>query len=201
LGRGARAAIRLLSVRGRTAACGFRITGRLRRNDGKALAGPAGVPTFQKAGIKGLVIEPWFGVFVPAGTPAAIVARLNYLLSYANFNGMQIRACRRSTEPAWVAQSGAPPAASSVAMAASIASIWVRWRRSRKRWCFVTRVTIDLQNAAEPREQVRRALALAIFGEHIHHRRRRHPKSVEPDRLWHEFSILVDGQDRQPNPA
>jgi hypothetical protein len=25
---------------------------------------------------------------------------------------MQIRACRRSTEPAWVAQSGAPPAAS-----------------------------------------------------------------------------------------
>jgi hypothetical protein len=70
------------------------------------------VPTFQKAGIKGLVIEPWFGVFVPAGTPAAIVARLNYLLSYANFNGMQIRACRRSTEPAWVAQSGAPPAAS-----------------------------------------------------------------------------------------
>ena len=25
------------------------------------------VPTFQKAGIKGLVIEPWFGVFVPAG--------------------------------------------------------------------------------------------------------------------------------------
>jgi hypothetical protein len=44
-----------------------------------------------KAGIKGLVIEPWFGVFVPAGTPAAIVARLNYPLSYANFNGMQFR--------------------------------------------------------------------------------------------------------------
>jgi Tripartite tricarboxylate transporter family receptor len=53
------------------------------------------VPTFQKAGIKGLVIEPWFGVFVPADTPAAIVARLNYPLSYANFNGMQIRVCRR----------------------------------------------------------------------------------------------------------
>ena len=80
----------------------------MRRNDGKALAGPAGVPTFQKAGIKGLVIEPWFGVFVPAGTPAAIVARLNYPLSYANFNGMQVR----STEPAWMAQSGGPAAAS-----------------------------------------------------------------------------------------
>jgi hypothetical protein len=49
--------------------------------------------------VKGLVIEPWFGVFVPAGTPAAIVAHLNYPLSYANFNGMQIR----STE---LAQSG-----------------------------------------------------------------------------------------------
>jgi hypothetical protein len=72
------------------------------------LRGLPEIPTFQNAGIKGLVIEPWFGVFVPA----AIVARLNYPLSYANFNGMQIRACRRSTEPAWVAQSGAPPAAS-----------------------------------------------------------------------------------------
>jgi hypothetical protein len=37
----------------------------------------------QKAGIKGLVIEPWFGVFVPA---AAIIARLNCLLSYGNFS-------------------------------------------------------------------------------------------------------------------
>src|SRR5271167_5144020 len=85
--------------------------GRLRRKRRRSPGLPE-VPTFQKAGIKGLVIEPWFGVFVPAGTPAAIVARLNYLLSYANFNGMQIRACRRSTEPTWVARSGAPPAAS-----------------------------------------------------------------------------------------
>jgi tripartite-type tricarboxylate transporter receptor subunit TctC len=35
------------------------------------------VPTFQEAGIDGLVINQWMGVFVPAGTPAAIVARLN----------------------------------------------------------------------------------------------------------------------------
>ena len=39
-------------------------------------AQPPEVPTFQKAGIKGLVIEPWFGV-LPAGTAAAIVTRLN----------------------------------------------------------------------------------------------------------------------------
>ena len=35
------------------------------------------VPTFEEAGIKGLVIDQWLGLFVPAGTPAAIVTRLN----------------------------------------------------------------------------------------------------------------------------
>jgi tripartite-type tricarboxylate transporter receptor subunit TctC len=35
------------------------------------------VPTYQEAGIKGLVLDQWLGVFVPAGTPAAITARLN----------------------------------------------------------------------------------------------------------------------------
>jgi hypothetical protein len=35
------------------------------------------VPTFEEAGFKGLVLDQWLGVFVPAGTPAAIVARLN----------------------------------------------------------------------------------------------------------------------------
>jgi tripartite-type tricarboxylate transporter receptor subunit TctC len=35
------------------------------------------VPTFQEAGIKGLVLDQWLGVFVPARTPPAIIARLN----------------------------------------------------------------------------------------------------------------------------
>jgi tripartite-type tricarboxylate transporter receptor subunit TctC len=35
------------------------------------------VPTFEQAGIKGLVSDQWLGVFVPQGTPADIVARLN----------------------------------------------------------------------------------------------------------------------------
>ena len=35
------------------------------------------VPTYEEAGYKGLVIEQWLGVMVPAGTPAEIVARLN----------------------------------------------------------------------------------------------------------------------------
>jgi tripartite-type tricarboxylate transporter receptor subunit TctC len=35
------------------------------------------VPTYEEAGYKGLVIEQWLGVFVPAATPPEIVARLN----------------------------------------------------------------------------------------------------------------------------
>jgi len=35
------------------------------------------VPTYQEAGIKGLVLDQWVGVFVPAGTPPAIGMRLN----------------------------------------------------------------------------------------------------------------------------
>jgi tripartite-type tricarboxylate transporter receptor subunit TctC len=35
------------------------------------------VPTIEEAGYKGVVLEAWYGAFVPAGTPAPIVARLN----------------------------------------------------------------------------------------------------------------------------
>lgn len=35
------------------------------------------VPTFEEAGIKGLVLEQWLGAFAPAGTLPAITARLN----------------------------------------------------------------------------------------------------------------------------
>jgi tripartite-type tricarboxylate transporter receptor subunit TctC len=35
------------------------------------------VPTFEEAGMKGLVIDQWLGVFAPAGTPSVIVERLN----------------------------------------------------------------------------------------------------------------------------
>jgi tripartite-type tricarboxylate transporter receptor subunit TctC len=35
------------------------------------------VPTYQEAGIQGLVLDQWLGVFVPARTPPVIVARLN----------------------------------------------------------------------------------------------------------------------------
>jgi tripartite-type tricarboxylate transporter receptor subunit TctC len=35
------------------------------------------VPTFEEAGVKGLVLDVWQGVFAPPGTPANIVTRLN----------------------------------------------------------------------------------------------------------------------------
>jgi len=35
------------------------------------------VPTYEETGMKGLVIDQWLGVFVPAGTDAGIVRRLN----------------------------------------------------------------------------------------------------------------------------
>jgi len=35
------------------------------------------VPTFEEAGVKGLVLDVWQGVFAPSGTPANIVALLN----------------------------------------------------------------------------------------------------------------------------
>ena len=41
------------------------------------------IPTFQEAGFKGLVIDQWLGVFVPAGTPTAILARLNFEIGKA----------------------------------------------------------------------------------------------------------------------
>jgi tripartite-type tricarboxylate transporter receptor subunit TctC len=41
------------------------------------------VPTYQEAGIKGLVLDQWLGVFVPAGAPPGIVARLNIEINKA----------------------------------------------------------------------------------------------------------------------
>ena len=35
------------------------------------------VPTFEQAGVNGLVLDAWTGIFAPAKTPATIVARLN----------------------------------------------------------------------------------------------------------------------------
>ena len=41
------------------------------------------VPTVSESGLKGYVIEPWFGVVAPAGVPRDIVTRLNGVISAA----------------------------------------------------------------------------------------------------------------------
>jgi tripartite-type tricarboxylate transporter receptor subunit TctC len=41
------------------------------------------VPTFQEVGLKGLVLDQWTGVFVPAGTSPDIVKRLNAVVNAA----------------------------------------------------------------------------------------------------------------------
>jgi len=41
------------------------------------------VPTFEEAGVKGLVLEIWQGVFAPVGTPRSIVVHLNTEMSKA----------------------------------------------------------------------------------------------------------------------
>jgi len=43
----------------------------------------ADVPTFQEAGVAGLVLEQWLGIFAPAHTPAAITTRLNTEVGHA----------------------------------------------------------------------------------------------------------------------
>lgn len=42
-----------------------------------------GLPTMQEAGVKGFDYEPWYGVFVRAGTPPAVVAKLHDAINKA----------------------------------------------------------------------------------------------------------------------
>ena len=44
---------------------------------GKRLEVALDIPTFAEAGLPGFEVQGWQGIFVPAGTPAAIVRRLN----------------------------------------------------------------------------------------------------------------------------
>jgi tripartite-type tricarboxylate transporter receptor subunit TctC len=55
------------------------------------------VPTISEAGVKGYDISFWFAAYVPAGTPPAVVTRLNEILSKAN---------KSSTVANFYAQSG-----------------------------------------------------------------------------------------------
>ena len=58
------------------------------------------VPTYEEAGYKGLVVEQWLAVFVPAGTPVEIVARLNAEIGKALADpGIRERYAQAALEP------------------------------------------------------------------------------------------------------
>ena len=50
---------------------------------GEKCGSRADVPTIAEAGVKGYDMGYWFAAYVPAGTPAPVVARLNELLGRA----------------------------------------------------------------------------------------------------------------------
>jgi len=43
----------------------------------KRMAGAPEVPTFEESGYPGLVVQSWYGILAPAGTPGDVVLRLN----------------------------------------------------------------------------------------------------------------------------
>lgn len=63
------------------------------------------VPTMEEAGYAGFVVEPWFGVITPAGTPPPVVARLNEAFNKA----MQTPRIRKRLEDAAVRVLGGTP--------------------------------------------------------------------------------------------
>jgi tripartite-type tricarboxylate transporter receptor subunit TctC len=59
-----------------------------------------GVPTYQQAGVKGLVLDQWLGMFVPAGTPPDIVTRLAKATDDAlHENGVRDTLLKSAQEP------------------------------------------------------------------------------------------------------
>jgi tripartite-type tricarboxylate transporter receptor subunit TctC len=59
------------------------------------------VPTMAESGLPGFDVSTWFGVFAPAGTPPAVVARLNEAFTTAlRSSEMRERLARMSAEPA-----------------------------------------------------------------------------------------------------
>ena len=70
----------LIGVLGPTALIPHYKTGTLRflaQSSKARMSSLPDVPTFEEAGMKGIVLETWYGAFVPSGTPAHIIASLN----------------------------------------------------------------------------------------------------------------------------
>lgn len=87
----------------------------------KRVAAAPDVPTMEEAGLPGYEYSAWMGVAVPAGTPAAIVARLNTEL---------VRALGTPAAQAWFASQGGEVIADSPEVfARTVQSDHARWRQ------------------------------------------------------------------------
>ena len=65
----------------------------------RAAAAPS-IPTMAESGLPGVAIVEWFGILAPAGTPAAVVARLNNdINSIVRMPELQARFSERAFEP------------------------------------------------------------------------------------------------------
>jgi tripartite-type tricarboxylate transporter receptor subunit TctC len=67
------------------------VTGSKRLGDLPGVAALASVPTFEEQGVRGVDVVFWFGILAPAGTPKAIVARLNAELA-ASIDDPEVKA-------------------------------------------------------------------------------------------------------------
>ena len=63
------------------------------------------VPTFEELGIKGMIMNAWYGVAAPAGTPAPIVARINQAVNQSLKSG---ELAKRLTDIGAEVRSGTP---------------------------------------------------------------------------------------------
>jgi tripartite-type tricarboxylate transporter receptor subunit TctC len=76
----------LIGVLGPTALIPHFKTGTLRclaQSSKKRAESLPDVPTFEEAGFKGMVLDAWYGAFVPSGTPEPVIARLNAAMNKA----------------------------------------------------------------------------------------------------------------------
>ena len=65
------------------------------------------VPSIAEAGVAGYAAESWYGVYAPAGTPPAILARLNNAINKV----LQTPDFRKRTEPEGLVIAGGKPEA------------------------------------------------------------------------------------------
>lgn len=70
---------------------------------GHRFEGLPSIPTFAEAGLPGYEVNNWLGVFLPTGTPSAVVKRLNVALGQAlKTDDVKTKFIKSGLEPVWM---------------------------------------------------------------------------------------------------